>query len=171
MGTHSSGCWLALAVAVLLLVGCGKSAQEVEAERAKANAEWMAEVERAEHAREREEKKLVEAELARHRQRERSDDERAGLTEGAERQAEQDRRLLLVREKLQNPESALFSNVHWNADGTALCGTVSVRNEHGVFSAGMAFIVGDDDDAAIDSTAADEHERFSAVARTIDCSP
>jgi len=152
---------LLLAGISCLLVACSaKSPQEVEAERAKANSDWNAQVESAERARQREEKRLVDEQLAAHQRQAQADDERASKAADAEQKAEQARLLELVRAKAPSPQSASFDNVHWNSTKSALCGDVQ----------GMRFIASGDQ-AAIDSAVEDQHAQFTATAETVDCSP
>jgi len=72
-----------------VLAACaGKSPQQVEAERAKANAEWNAQVESAERARQREEKRLVDEQLAAHARQAQIDDERSSKAMEADTDAD-----------------------------------------------------------------------------------
>jgi len=158
----SAGCGRLLpVVAMCLLTACaGKSPQEVEAERAKANAEWNAQVESAERARQREEKRLVDEQLAAHARQAQIDDERTIKPAEVESNADQERLLQFVRAKTADPQSASFSNVHWNATRSALCGEVQ----------GMRFIASGDQ-ASVDAAGENEHAEFAATAGTIDCAP
>ena len=106
---------LAIVVTGVLAACAGKSPQEVEAERARANAEWNAQVESAERARQREEKRLVEEQLAAHARQAQIDEERTSKAIEADADADQERLLQIVRAKTADPQGASFNNVHWNA--------------------------------------------------------
>jgi hypothetical protein len=173
MRVRREGRGLALAGLVCLMVACTKSPEQVEAERARAHAAWLADSERAERARQAEEKRLVDAALAAHRQEVQADDERAVHAAEDRAKAEQDRLLEMVRAKLRNPEEATFSGVHWNAARSAICGELTERDERderGAYATPLAFFASSDR-VAVDSEAADEHGSFSAAARAADCSP
>ena len=144
-----------------LLAACaGKSPQEVEAERAKANSEWNAQVESAERARQREEKRLVDEQLAAHARQAQIDDERSSKAMDADTDADQERLLQIVRAKAGDSAGASVNNVHWNSTRSALCGDVK----------GMAFIASGDQ-ATVDGAGESEHAAFTAMAETTDCSP
>ena len=151
---------LAVVVTGVLAACTGKSPQEVEAERARANAEWNAQVESAERARQREEKRLVEEQLAAHARQAQIDEERTSKAIEADADADQERLLQIVRAKTADPQGASFNNVHWNAPRSALCGDVQ----------GMPFI-DSGDQATVDGAGENEHAAFTAMAGTVDCSP
>jgi hypothetical protein len=159
-----------IAVLIGLCAGCGggKSPEEVEAERAKANAEWNAQTAVAERARAEDEKKLVDQHLAEHERHERADEEREIAAEVNGDKAEQQRLLDLVRGKYADPASAKFANVHWNPTKSALCGEVSVPGARGN-SRFVPFIV-NGDEPIVDSTSEEEHARYAVAAQTIACS-
>jgi len=162
--------WLAIAGLVFACVGCsGKSPEEVEAERAKASAEWNNRADRAERARQEEEQKLVSQQLAEHDRQARIDEEREIQTEQQSDTDEQGRLLALIQAKYPEPGAVRFSNVHWNATKAALCGEVSVPNGSGIYSGFMHFIV-NGDEPVVDGTSEEDHARFSAAAQSIDCS-
>src|SRR5215471_8964463 len=123
MHTDRGSAWAALVLLACIVCGCGgRSAQEVEAERAKANADWDAQVAGAERARQAEEDKLVQAELAQHERNEEADRQRESEQEAAWQSEEQERLMGLVLAKFPDPAATSISNVRWNTANTALCG-------------------------------------------------
>jgi len=80
--------------------------------------------------------------------------------------AERDRLIGQVRAKVANPALARFGNVRWNAMRTALCGTISIVNSSGVYSAYGGFVA-TSDDAVIDSD--ENHARFASASAEADC--
>ena len=160
-----------LAIALLLGACCGcssKPPEEVEAERAKANAEWNAQTSAAERLREDDEKKLVSQQLAEHERQMQIDAAGEQQAELRSDQAEQDRLIELVRSKYPDPAAVTFTNVHWSATKAALCGEVSIPNARGVHSGFVPFIV-NGDTPVIDSDSEDEHARFTTAARSVSC--
>jgi len=161
--------WLAMAGLVCACVGCGgKSPEEVEAERAKANAEWNNQADRAERARQEEEKRLVSQQLAEHDRQARIDEEREIQTEQQSDTDEQSRLLALVQAKYPEPAAVRFSDVHWNATKAALCGEVSTPTGSGTYSGFVHFIV-NGDEPVVDGVSEEDHARFSAAAQSIGC--
>jgi len=161
--------WLAMAGLVCACVGCGgKSPEEVEAERAKANAEWNNQADRAERARQEEEKRLVSQQLAEHDRQARIDEEREIQTEQQSDSDEQNRLLALVQAKYPEPGAVRFSDVHWNATKSALCGELSTPTGNGTYSGFVHFIV-NGDEPVVDGASEEDHARFSAAAQSIDC--
>jgi hypothetical protein len=160
-----------LAVAGLLCIcaGCSsKPPEEVEAERAKANATWNAQTTGAERAREEEEKRLLEQQLAEHDRQAKIDEQREQQAELEGDSAEQGRLLALVQAKYSEPGAVRFTNVHWSPTKSALCGEVSAPAGHGTYSGFMHFIV-NGDEPVIDAVSDEEHARFGAAAQSIDC--
>ena len=160
-----------LAAAGLLCACCGcsnKPPEEVEAERAKANAAWNAQTGAAERLREEDEKKLVAQQLAEHERQAQIDAAREQQAELRNDQAEQDRLLDLVRGKYPDPAAVTFTNVRWSATKSALCGEVSAPNARGAYSGFVHFIV-NGDAPVIDSEMEDDHARFTTAARSVDC--
>jgi hypothetical protein len=160
-----------LAVAGLCCACCGcssKSPEEVEAERAKANAAWNAQTGAAERQREEDENRLVAQQLAEHERQAQIDAAREQQAELRDDQAEQDRLVDLVRSKYPDPASVKFTNVHWSATKSALCGEVSAPNDKGSYSGFVHFIV-NGDAPVIDSEVEDDHARFATAVRSIGC--
>jgi len=147
-----------------------KPPEEVEAERAKANAEWNTQVTGAERLREEDEKKLLAQQLAEHDRQAQVDAAREQQAEVHNDQAEKDRLMDLVRAKYFDPAAARFTNVHWNPIKSSLCGEVSAPNGKGAYSGFMPFIV-NGDAAVIDSEGEEDHARFTTAAQTLDCTP
>lgn len=159
---------LGLAVAALLCAGCGKSPQEIEAERARAQREWNEAADRAEQARRAEVQRLVEQQLTEHHEQATAEDERARRERTAAQAAEMESRLDRVRSALPNARSAIFRLVHWNADASTLCGRVSFRIEGAPKPEDHAFVV-TDDRVVIDTEDEAGHQDFSAVADATGC--
>jgi hypothetical protein len=162
--------WLAVAGFVCACAGCsGKSPEEVEAERARANAEWNIQAAGAERVRQEEEKKLVSQQLAEHDRQARIDEEHEIQVEQKGDTDEQARLLALVQAKYPEPGAVRFANVHWNATKAALCGEASTPTGNGTYSGFVHFIV-NGDEPVVDGIAEEDHARFSAAAQSIDCS-
>jgi membrane-bound lytic murein transglycosylase B len=170
MYNTASGRWLAIAGLVCACAGCSsKSPEEVEAERAKANAEWNIQEAGAERVRQEEEKKLVSQQVAEHDRQVQIDDEREQRAEQQNDTDEQARLLALVQAKYAEPGAVRFTNVHWNTTKAALCGEVSAPTGQGSSSGFVHFIV-NGDEPVVDGTSEEDHARFSAAAQSIDCS-
>jgi hypothetical protein len=165
----ANGRRLALAGFLCVCAGCSsKSPEEVEAERAKANAAWNAQTANAERLRAEEEKRLLAQQLAEHDKQAKADEEGEIQAEQQGDVAEQGRLLALVQSKYSEPGAVRFTNVHWNPSKSALCGELSAPTAHGTYSGFMHFIV-NGDDPVIDSVSEEDHARFDAAAQSIDC--
>ena len=157
---------LVVLAAALACAGCGKSAEEAEAERQRADAEWRAEAAVAERWRQQQEDQLVNQQLAEHQQREQVDDERERKAAEMQADAERERLIAQVRARVANPATARFGNVSWNAARTALCGTISVANANGVYSDYRGFVA-TSTDVAIDSD--ETHDRYASASAEASC--
>ncbi len=161
----------AAAVLSCLIVGCaGKPPEEVEAERARANAEWNAQTADAERARQAEENRLVREELAAHERREQVDEQRENESREAAQAAEGDRLLKLVAAGFPDPAATNVTNARWNDARTAMCGRISARAADGRWSEPVAFVASGDE-AVTDAAAASAHARFLAAAQAVGCNP
>jgi len=159
---------LVVVAAALACSGCGKSAEEREAERHRADAEWRAEAAVAESWRQKQEEQLVKQQLAEHEQREQVDDERERKVAEIQINADRARLIEQVRARVANPAAARFGNDHWNAARTGLCGTVSIVNTSGVYSDYKGFVAAHDD-VVIDSD--ETHARYASASAEADCAP
>lgn len=159
---------------IVLLASCaaagcsGPSPADVEAERARANAEWNTQAGAAEHARQVEENRMVQQELAAHEQREDADEAREERTRLANQAAERDRLSALVAAKFPDPQAVQLAGVHWNALNTALCGSASGRNDSGTWSDNLAFVASGDQ-VLIDSAEAAGHAHFIDATQSSGC--
>jgi hypothetical protein len=162
---------LAAAGLLCACAGCSnKSPEEIEAERAKAVAEWNAQAAGAERVREEEEKKLVAQQIAEHERQAQIDTAREQQAEIHDDKAEQERLMRLVRAKYADPDAVTVKDVHWNSTKSALCGEVSAPNGHGgPYPGFMRFIV-NGDEPVIDSSTEEDHARFNTAAQSVDCS-
>ena len=163
MGIERRGLRPAAVLALCAMTGCaGKSPEQVEAERAKANAEWNAQAAYAERTRQAEENRLVQEEIAAHQQRERADQQRED--ERNAKNAERERLLQMVTRRFPDPAAVNVTNAHWNSANTALCGRVSAPG-----AAEPVGFVASGNEATIDMGV--HREEFLAAVRSTDCSP
>jgi hypothetical protein len=163
--------WLMLAILLFACAACsrGKAPEEVERERAKANAEWNAQVSAAERERQQEEDRLVREQVADHYRREQLEAERADQAEAAAL-AEQERLMALVQAQFADPKAVKFAGVHWNSTKSALCGEASGPDATGS-NPGYRHFVASGGAQVIDSADDNGHARFAEAARSIDCGP
>lgn len=171
MRTVFAGPRTAVLLVCCAIAGCsGPSPAEVEAQRARANAEWNAQAAESERARQAEENRLVNEEIAAHARREETDQRAEAERREAAREGERSRLLKMVAAKFPDPESIGFANVRWNDANTALCGNLTSRAADNSWSEPVAFVASGDD-AQLDSAAAGDHERFLAAAQDASCPP
>jgi hypothetical protein len=157
-----------LVVFVVVIAACGKSAQEVEAERERAQKEWNAAADRAEQVRRAEVARMVDQQLAAHQEQTAAQDEKARVERERAQAEDMDARLDRVRSVLPNAESAVFEAVHWNSDQSVVCGTLALRKDNGVER--RAFVV-TDDRVMLDAPEGSAHEDFNAAAAAVGCTP
>jgi predicted small lipoprotein YifL len=164
--------YLFLVIGILLaLAGCGrKTPQEIEAEKAKADAAWDAQTAVAERAREQEEKRLVDQEIAAHEQKEKADEEREQRAEQSGDGGVQKTLMDSVRAKFADPQAVRFANLGWIARSSALCGEVSARDEKSVYAAFKRFVA-TPDATNIDADDGLEHTAYMAAAGEAGCPP
>jgi hypothetical protein len=163
----------AFAAAVICLsAGCsrGKPPEEVERERARANAEWNAQVAAVERERQEEEHRLVREQMAEHNRQEQFADERVDQAEAAAQKAEQERLIALVQAQFADPTAVKLAGVHWNSTKSAICGEASGVDAKGN-NPGYRHFIASGDAPVIDSADDGEHTRFAEAAQAIDCGP
>lgn len=152
---------------IVFAAGCsGKTPEQIEAEKRQADEAWLAQVARAESARQREEERLVRAQVAEHQRVAQADDERAARNEENARQETRERLLDVLRARLVNADAARFANLRLNSARDALCGEVTEQGADGSPGEPHRFVVGAAG-AAIDRD--QERERFTELAAGIDC--
>jgi hypothetical protein len=161
--------WLMLAI-LCVCAACsrGKTPEEVERERAKANAEWNAQVAAVERERQAEENRQVKAQVAEHDRQEEMAAERADQAEAAAEKAEQERLIALVQAQFSDPNAVKFASVHWNSTRSAICGEASGTDARGN-NAGYRRFVARGDEPVIDSGDGNEHARFVEAEQANDC--
>jgi hypothetical protein len=163
---------LALAALLCLCAGCsrGKAPEEVERERARANAEWNAQVAAAERVRQEEENRLVKEQVAEHYRREQLEAEQSDQADAAAKKTEQERLMALVQAQFADPKAVKFAGVRWNSTKSAICGQASGPDATGN-NPGFRHFVASGDEPVIDSADDSEHARFAEAAQSIDCGP
>lgn len=152
---------VAFAIA-LALAGCGGS--DKAAQQAKEDAEWKANVAKAEADRIAEEKALTDKAIREHAESEAKDAADEKATRDEEVQANVDKMTERMRSAMFDPAAAQFRNVRLSRDGNSLCGEVNGKNKFGAYIGFKHFIV-----MANTPIVEDADTMYRSIAPTIDC--